>query len=196
MTADAPGSHARASEPQGLDDRSRWIDLGGPVHYLDFGGPANGPVIVCVHGLGGSSVNWSAIAPLLTDRFRVVAPDLAGHGPDLATFLPFDPAELGDHQKALPAIAKDVKRIAAIEEAVSRIPTTHALYNSDARRMAFLKPGSVHLVVTSPPYACDAGVIDKPAWRAGGSMCPRDSLNYSADPANLGRARGPASVVR
>jgi modification methylase len=49
----------------------------------------------------------------------------------------------------------------------------------------------VDLVVTSPPYACDAGVIDKPAWRAGGSMCPRDSLNYSRDPANLGRARGP-----
>src|SRR5947209_10219868 len=70
------------------------------------------------------------------------APDLAGHGPDLASFLPFDPAELGDHQKALPAIAKDAKRIAAIEEAVSRIPTTHALYNSDARRMAFLKPRS------------------------------------------------------
>ena len=37
-------------------------------------------MIVCVHGLGGSSVNWSAIAPLLTDRFRVIAPDLAGHG--------------------------------------------------------------------------------------------------------------------
>jgi pimeloyl-ACP methyl ester carboxylesterase len=25
-------------------------------------------------------VNWSAIAPLLTDRFRVLAPDMAGHG--------------------------------------------------------------------------------------------------------------------
>jgi pimeloyl-ACP methyl ester carboxylesterase len=60
--------------------RSRWIDLDGPFHYLDFGGPADGPVIVCVHGLGGSAVNWSAIAPLLTDRYRVLAPDLAGHG--------------------------------------------------------------------------------------------------------------------
>ena len=80
MTADALDSRGHSSEPQGLDDRSRWIDLGGPVHYLDFGGPAHGPVIVCVHGLGGSSVNWSAIAPLLTDRFRVIAPDLAGHG--------------------------------------------------------------------------------------------------------------------
>jgi pimeloyl-ACP methyl ester carboxylesterase len=60
--------------------QSRWADLDGPVRYLDFGGPADGPVIVCVHGLGGSAVNWWAIAPLLTDRYRVLAPDLAGHG--------------------------------------------------------------------------------------------------------------------
>ncbi|MGO8955843.1 MAG: alpha/beta fold hydrolase [Streptosporangiaceae bacterium] len=58
----------------------RWADIDGPVHYLDFGGPARGPIIVCVHGLGGSAVNWSALAPLLTDRYRVLAPDLAGHG--------------------------------------------------------------------------------------------------------------------
>jgi pimeloyl-ACP methyl ester carboxylesterase len=59
---------------------SCWTDLGGPVHYLDFGGPPGAPVIVCAHGLGGSAVNWLAIAPLLTDRFRMLAPDLAGHG--------------------------------------------------------------------------------------------------------------------
>jgi len=35
---------------------------------------------VCVHGLGGSAVNWSAIAPLLARRCRLLAPDLAGHG--------------------------------------------------------------------------------------------------------------------
>jgi pimeloyl-ACP methyl ester carboxylesterase len=50
------------------------------VHYLDFGGPRRGPMIVCVHGLAGSAVNWSAIAPFLTGRCRVLAPDLAGHG--------------------------------------------------------------------------------------------------------------------
>src|SRR6266508_2015217 len=64
----------------GLDGRSRWIDLDGPLHYLDLGGPAGAPVVVCVHGLSGSAVNWSAIAPLLTDRYRLLAPDLAGHG--------------------------------------------------------------------------------------------------------------------
>jgi DNA modification methylase len=63
----------------------------------------------------------------------------------------------------------------------------------DARHLAALLAdvaGRVDLVLTSPPYACEAGVIDKPAWRAGGPLCPRDSLNYSRDPANLGRARG------
>jgi pimeloyl-ACP methyl ester carboxylesterase len=59
---------------------SRWIDLGGPVHYLDFGGPVDGPAIVSVHGLGGAALNWAAIAPLLTGRCRLLAPDLAGHG--------------------------------------------------------------------------------------------------------------------
>jgi pimeloyl-ACP methyl ester carboxylesterase len=59
---------------------SRWTDLNGPVRYLDFGGPADGPVVVCVHGLGGSAVNWAAVAPLLTGTCRVLAPDLAGHG--------------------------------------------------------------------------------------------------------------------
>jgi pimeloyl-ACP methyl ester carboxylesterase len=62
------------------DGVSRWTDLNGPVRYLDFGGPADGPVIVCVHGLGGSAVNWTAVAPLLTGTCRVLAPDLAGHG--------------------------------------------------------------------------------------------------------------------
>jgi pimeloyl-ACP methyl ester carboxylesterase len=60
--------------------RDRWVDLDGPVHYLDFGGPDGGPVVVAVHGLGGSCLNWAAVAPLLTPHCRVLAPDLAGHG--------------------------------------------------------------------------------------------------------------------
>jgi pimeloyl-ACP methyl ester carboxylesterase len=63
-----------------LGGRSLWTDIDGPVHYLDFGGPARGPLILCVHGLGGSAVNSAAIAPLLTRGCRLIAPDLAGHG--------------------------------------------------------------------------------------------------------------------
>jgi pimeloyl-ACP methyl ester carboxylesterase len=56
------------------------VDLGGPTHYRDFGGPSDGPMIVAVHGLGGSAWNWLSVAPLLTERCRLVAIDLAGHG--------------------------------------------------------------------------------------------------------------------
>jgi pimeloyl-ACP methyl ester carboxylesterase len=58
----------------------RWVDLGFPVRYLDFGGPPDGPIVVAVHGLGGSALNWLAIAPLLASQCRLLAPDLAGHG--------------------------------------------------------------------------------------------------------------------
>ncbi|HET9896793.1 MAG TPA: alpha/beta hydrolase [Streptosporangiaceae bacterium] len=64
----------------GPGGRSRWTDIDGLVHYLDFGGPANSALIVAVHGLGGAAVNWCAIAPKLTRRYRLLAPDLAGHG--------------------------------------------------------------------------------------------------------------------
>jgi pimeloyl-ACP methyl ester carboxylesterase len=59
---------------------SRWADLDGPVHYVDFGGPDDGPLLVCVHGLGGSHVNWAAVAPRLAGTCRVLALDLAGFG--------------------------------------------------------------------------------------------------------------------
>jgi pimeloyl-ACP methyl ester carboxylesterase len=59
---------------------SRTINLDGPVHYAEWEGPADGPTFVCVHGLGGSHVNWLSVAPGLAKRGRVLAPDLAGFG--------------------------------------------------------------------------------------------------------------------
>jgi pimeloyl-ACP methyl ester carboxylesterase len=57
---------------------TRIADLGGPVHYADWGG--DGPTMVLVHGLGGSHLNWMAVAPTLATRYRVLAPDLPGFG--------------------------------------------------------------------------------------------------------------------
>ncbi|MGW4212353.1 alpha/beta fold hydrolase [Lentzea sp. NPDC004789] len=59
---------------------SHYADLDGPVHWVDFGGPEDGPRMVLVHGLGGSHLNWALLAPLLAKKARVVAVDLAGHG--------------------------------------------------------------------------------------------------------------------
>lgn len=63
----------------------------------------------------------------------------------------------------------------------------------DARSLSMLIKGfrgRVDLVVTSPPYACEAGVIDKQAWLHGSLLCDASTLNYSADPTNVGHLRG------
>jgi pimeloyl-ACP methyl ester carboxylesterase len=61
---------------------SRYADLDGPVHYVDFGGPdsPDAPTVVLVHGLGGSHLNWCLLAPKLVGHAHVVAVDLAGFG--------------------------------------------------------------------------------------------------------------------
>lgn len=55
-------------------------DLGGPVHWIDFGGPDGAPPLVFVHGLGGSHLNWALIGQALAEGRRAVALDLRGFG--------------------------------------------------------------------------------------------------------------------
>ena len=50
------------------------------LHHVDFGGPPGAATVVCVHGLGGSHLNWDRLAPLLRTRHRVLAVDLPGFG--------------------------------------------------------------------------------------------------------------------
>ncbi|KQR11919.1 hypothetical protein ASF78_12010 [Cellulomonas sp. Leaf334] len=50
------------------------------MQYRDFGGPPGAPVLLCLHGLGGSALNWAVLAPRLVATHRVLALDLLGHG--------------------------------------------------------------------------------------------------------------------
>jgi pimeloyl-ACP methyl ester carboxylesterase len=47
------------------------------IAYRDTG---EGPVLLLIHGMAGSSATWEAITPRLAKNFRVIAPDLLGHG--------------------------------------------------------------------------------------------------------------------
>jgi pimeloyl-ACP methyl ester carboxylesterase len=60
---------------------NRWVSVEGyRVHYL-VGGPANGPAVLLVHGLGARADDWSNLAPyLIHSGFRVYMPDLIGYG--------------------------------------------------------------------------------------------------------------------
>jgi len=49
-------------------------------HAVAYRTAGEGPVIVLVHGMAGSSDTWRYVMPALARRFTVVAPDLLGHG--------------------------------------------------------------------------------------------------------------------
>jgi DNA modification methylase len=57
-----------------------------------------------------------------------------------------------EQQKAIPAIARNSMLTEEIEEAITRIPTSHHLYCRDSRSLEFIDDESISLVVTSPPY--------------------------------------------
>ena len=57
---------------------SNYVDLGeGIVHYLTAG---EGEPVVLLHGIPQTSHEWRHIIALLSDRFRMIAPDLRGLG--------------------------------------------------------------------------------------------------------------------
>lgn len=59
--------------------QSRWVDLDGPTHYVEWDGPRE-RTFALVHGLGGSVISWFAVGPGLARHGRVVALDLPGFG--------------------------------------------------------------------------------------------------------------------
>ena len=54
----------------------------GRVTYRDFGG--QGPEVMLLHGLGGNLAHWGRVAPLLHERYRLIAIDLPSHGASTA----------------------------------------------------------------------------------------------------------------
>src|SRR3979411_2502677 len=54
------------------------VRIHGPdVAYRTAG---EGPVVVLIHGIAGSSATWSRVMPSLAERHTGVAPALLGHG--------------------------------------------------------------------------------------------------------------------
>ena len=56
----------------------KFIDIHGErIAYREAG---EGEALLLIHGMAGSSQTWRAIMPQLAKKYRVVAPDLLGHG--------------------------------------------------------------------------------------------------------------------
>src|SRR5260370_42141149 len=90
--------HFAAEMPFG---RSLDLPGRGTIFVREASGPAGAPTVLLVHGLLASAdLNWSLAVPELAAHFRVVAPDLRGHGDGIPTHR-FDRAQCAD---ALPPV--------------------------------------------------------------------------------------------
>ena len=50
------------------------------IAYREWGDPRNAQVLVCVHGLTRCARDFDRLAEAMSDRYRVVCPDIAGRG--------------------------------------------------------------------------------------------------------------------
>jgi pimeloyl-ACP methyl ester carboxylesterase len=57
-----------------------YVDAGGLRTHVALAGPPDAPPIVLVHGWPQNWWAWRRVIPGLVDRFRVIVPDLRGHG--------------------------------------------------------------------------------------------------------------------
>ncbi len=116
-----------------LDERLVEVK-GGRVRYLTAGA---GPPLVLVHGLGGSATNWCELAPLLAPRYRILIPDLPGHG-------------RSDPLPAVSGLDSFADRVVAVMEEEGGVPAPvvgHSLGGLVALRLALRHPQAVSALV-------------------------------------------------
>jgi pimeloyl-ACP methyl ester carboxylesterase len=83
------GAYAKAPDPSATI-HYRFATIDGVKMFYREAGPADGPVVLLLHGFPTSSHMFRNLIPLLADRYHVIAPDYPGYGqsdsPDRAKF--------------------------------------------------------------------------------------------------------------
>jgi pimeloyl-ACP methyl ester carboxylesterase len=121
---------------------------GRSLHY--YVGATDGPPLVLVHGLGGSATNWVELAPVLAAEYRLLIPDLPGHG--------------GSEPLAgVSGLQPYADRVAAVMEREGMAPAPivgHSLGGLVVLRLALRRPQVVSAVV----LAASAGLSIGNVW--------------------------------
>ena len=114
-----PSNVARQIPEQGFSGRAdaREFDDAFPVQHVVIHGNevafrrcGNGPVLLLLHGIAGSSRTWIPVMRLLGDDYTVLAPDFLGHGKSAK---PLGDYSLGNHASGM----RDFLHLLGIERA-------------------------------------------------------------------------------
>lgn len=131
------------------------VEVDGIAVFYREAGPADGPVVLLLHGFPTSSFQFRELIPRLAGRYRVIAPDLPGFG---FTEVP----ERREYQYSFDALAR------TIEQFTDRLNLArYALYVFDygaptGFRLAMAHPERVTAIVSQNGNAYEEGLGD--AW--------------------------------
>jgi pimeloyl-ACP methyl ester carboxylesterase len=132
-----------------MDDKlgERWLEVkGGRIRYFAGG---EGPPLVLVHGLGGSAMNWTELAPFLARRHRLLIPDLPGHGGS-------------EPLAAVSGLQPYADRVAAVMAAEGALPAPvvgHSLGGLVVLRLALRRPDAVSAIVLASSAGLSIGNV-------------------------------------
>ncbi|HJQ55475.1 MAG TPA: alpha/beta fold hydrolase BchO [Vineibacter sp.] len=104
---------------------SRFVVASGMRWHVQQWG--QGPTCLLLHGTGAATHTWRDVAPLLADRFNVVAPDLPGHG--------FSEA-LAAHRQSLTGMAAAISELLETLDARPTLAVGHSAGAALLARMA------------------------------------------------------------
>jgi pimeloyl-ACP methyl ester carboxylesterase len=140
----------------------------------------SGPALLLLHGITNSSQTWESVAPYLTDRFTLIAPDLLGHG-ESAT--PRGDYSLGAHASG----ARDVLTALGIKRATV---VGHSLGGGIAMQFAYQFPERCErlVLVSSGGLGRDVHLVLRAASLPGADFVL--PLLTSAGLLNVGRGVG------
>ena len=145
-----PEIHSNKSAPQ-----SGIAAVGGlEMHYLDWGG--EGDPLLALHGLASSGHWYRRVAPILCDRYRIIAPDQRGHGATTQAPNGYD----------WQTLAEDAVRLMD-HFGIARAPVLgHSWGGHVASNLAMRFPDRVTRVVMIDGGFQDGGLLPEPTWEA------------------------------
>ena len=79
------------------------VVFGTKIHYVEAG---SGPVVILLHGLGGSTQNWALNISVLAQKFHVIVPDQIGFGKSDKPFINY---RIGTYVDYLDQFCKQLK---------------------------------------------------------------------------------------
>ena len=120
-----------------LREHSRFVSAAGLRWHVQQLG--QGPAILLVHGTGAATHSWRGLAPLLAERFTVVAMDLPGHG-----FTECPPV----HRLSLPGMATAVHALLRALDIEPAVAVGHSAGAAVLARMALDGPSRPRRIVS------------------------------------------------